>query len=162
MGIQDGKFCVGDPTQRFMDLNWPDVPIISGNTIDEFVFGGEHVVEKSVKMVFNEALKKDPGRKLYYYRFGPDIPGDDHPGCFHSCDLWFFFETILKCRRPYQGRHMDLARKMTNYIAAFVKNGDPNCCDNDGTPQVKWENYTTDNRFEMNFVSEGPVAGYES
>ena len=162
VGIQDGHFCEGDPTQRFIDLKWPNIPIISGNTIDEFVFGGKNLVEDSVKMVFNEALKNDPSRKLYYYRFGPDIPGDDHPGCFHSCDLWFFFETILKCRRPYQGRHMDLARKMTNYIASFVKTGDPNCLDADGSAQVRWENYTPDNRFEMNFLSEGPVAGIEA
>jgi len=162
VGIADGKFNVGDPTARLMECEWPNIPLITGNTIDEFVINGENRVETSVKLAFNEILKKDPTRKLYYYRFGPDIPGDDNPGCFHSCDLWFFFETILKCRRPYQGRHMDLARKMTNYIAAFVKTGDPNCLDNDGTEQVRWENYTLDNRYEMNFVSEGTVAGKEA
>ena len=30
----------------------------------------------------------------YYYRFAPDISGEDHPGTFHSVDLWFFFETL--------------------------------------------------------------------
>ncbi len=162
VGIADGKFCEYDPTQRFMDCEWPDVPVISGNTIDEFIINGENTVEKSVKLTFGEALKKDPARKLYYYRFGPDIPGDDHAGCFHSCDLWFFFETILKCRRPYQGRHMDLARKMTNYIAAFIKTGDPNCTDSDGSAQPHWDRYTLSDRCEMNFVSEGPVPGIET
>ncbi len=162
VGIQDGHFCVGDPVQRFIDGECPDVPVLTGNTNNEFVFGGVNMVERSVKSVLSESLEKNPNRKLYYYRFGPDIPGDDHPGCFHSCDLWFFFETILKCRRPYEGRHMDLARKMTNYVAAFVKTGDPNCLDADGSTQTPWERYTLDNRFEMNFLSEGPVAGMET
>ena len=162
VGIQDGHFCEGDPVQKFIDGECPDVPFLTGNTNNEFVFGGVNVVERSVKSVLRESLEKNPDRKFYYYRFGPDIPGDDHPGCFHSCDLWFFFETILRCSRPYQGRHLDLARKMTNYVAAFVKTGDPNCLDGDGSAQPTWERYTLDNRFEMNFLSEGPVAGIET
>ena len=161
VGIADGKFCESDPTGRFIEGLCPDVPVLSGNTTDEFIVDGVNTVEKSVKEVFIEALKTNPSRKLYYYRFGPDIPGDDNPGCFHSCDLWFFFETILKCRRPYQGRHFDLARKMTNYVAAFVKTGNPNCDDSDGYAQPKWDRYTIENPAEMNFISDGPVPGIE-
>ena len=87
VGIQDGKFCVGDPVERIISGDCIDGPIISGNTTDEFIMGGVNTVERAVKNTFNDALKKDPTRKLYYYRFGPDMPGDDQAGCFHSVDL---------------------------------------------------------------------------
>lgn len=63
---------------------------------------------------------------LYAYRFDAEIPGWDHPGTFHSVDLWFFFETLAKCWRPFKGKHYDLARQMCDYWCNFIKNGDPN------------------------------------
>ena len=62
----------------------------------------------------------------YIYEFGPLIPGYDNPGAFHSSDLWFFFETLAKCWRPFTGQHYDLAKQMCNYWCNFIKTGDPN------------------------------------
>ena len=61
-------------------------------------------IEYSVKRAF--LSRKDTGcnQNSYYYRFDADIPGWDKPGTFHSCDLWFFFETLAKCWRPFDGR----------------------------------------------------------
>lgn len=156
----DGKFCKGDPVQRIIDGDCAPVPIISGNTSDEFIIGGNNTVESSVKAVFNETLAKRDAT-LYYYRFSPDMPGDDKPGCFHSSDLWFWFETLMKCRRPFTGHHYDLARQMANYVASFVKTGDPNCKDADGSAQPEWKTYSKELKAEMNFVGEGAVPGVE-
>lgn len=161
VGIEDGKFCVGDPVNRFINGDCAKVPVISGNTTDEFIVGGVNTVERSVKNTFREALEKDPDRKLFYYRFGPEMPGDDRPGCFHSVDLWFFFETLMKCWRPLEGYHYDLARKMANYVANFVKTGDPNGADADGSAMPLWKTYNAAEPNEMNFVSEGAVPGVE-
>lgn len=102
-----------------------------------------------------EAMNKLPemGRKnpLYFYDFGPYIPGEDNPGAFHSSDLWFFFETLAKCSRPFTGVHYDLSRKMCNYLCNFIKNGDPNGVDADGTPMEKWEPYTQEGQDIMGF-----------
>lgn len=67
-----------------------------------------------------------PKLPLYYYIFDADIPGWDHPGTFHSVDLWFFFETLAKCWRPFVGRHYDLARQMCDYWCNFIRTGNPN------------------------------------
>jgi len=83
------------------------------------------------------------GRKVYSYLFGPTIPGDD-AGPFHSSDLWFQFETLMKCWRPFKGYHFDLARRICNYWTNFAKNGDPNGPDADGTPMPVWRPYTTE------------------
>ena len=77
------------------------------------------------------------GMKTYVYAFEPSIPGDN-AGCFHSCDLWFFFETLAKCWRPFKGKHYDLARQMCNYWADFIKRGDPNGLDADGETMPYW------------------------
>ena len=91
----------------------------------------------------------------WYYRFGPEIPGWDRAGSFHSCDLWFFFETLAKCWRPFRGEHYDLARQMCGYWAHFIKTGDPNGDDHDGTPLPQWRPYSADGRDAMLFLQKG-------
>jgi para-nitrobenzyl esterase len=88
---------------------------------------------------------------LYYYNFDAEIPGWDNPGTFHSVDLWFFFETLAKCWRPFVGKHYDLARQMCNYWANFMRTGDPNGPDADGSPMPQWEPYTMDAPYGMLF-----------
>ena len=85
----------------------------------------------------------------YCYVFDPEMPGWDDPGSFHSSDLWFWFETLAKCWRPFVGKHYDLARQMCNYLTNFIANGDPNGNDADGTPMEKWETYTDESPFRM-------------
>ena len=88
---------------------------------------------------------------FYYWVFGPEIPGWDNPGTFHSSDLWFFFETLAKCWRPFKGKHYDLARLMCNYWANFVKCGDPNGRDADGEDMPLWKPYTEETPCRMIF-----------
>ena len=195
----DDKFVTGDPLRLSMQGHILDIPIMAGNTNDEFMnsisadtqqefedkvyalFGkndgekflsfeesknmwGENGhapisgIELSDKILFENMKKNGSKNNFYYYRFNPDIPGDDHPGTFHSVDLWFFFETLAKCSRAYVGRHYDLARHMANYWANFVKCGNPNGLDADGTPMQEWVPYTEDNCFEMEFTPFGPVS----
>ena len=75
---------------------------------------------------------------VYYDIFDPSIPGWDDPGAFHSSDLWFWFETLAKCWRPFKGFHYDLARQMCNYLTNFIRSGDPNGPDHDGVPMPQW------------------------
>jgi para-nitrobenzyl esterase len=88
---------------------------------------------------------------MFFYSFGPEVPGWDNPGAFHSCDLWFAFETLAKCWRPFVAKHYDLARQMCNYWTNFAKNGNPNGLDADGTPMPEWTPFTADKPYSMNF-----------
>jgi len=94
---------------------------------------------------------RQPKHKMYFYRFDPEIPGWDDPGAFHSSDLWFAFETLAKCWRPFTGKHYDLARQMCNYWTNFARSGDPNGPDADGSPMETWEPYTAGNEKVMFF-----------
>ena len=76
-------------------------------------------------------------------------------------DLWFFFETLAKCTRPYEGRHYDLARQMCDYLANFIRTGDPNGFDLNGKKLPEWKPYTDAERSEMLFTSDGAKASTE-
>ncbi len=190
---EGGCFNVDDPVSMVVSGDVLDIPIMCGNTADEFlnfieadneeefekkardIFGGDADIflgfknchekvsglELTSKMVI-EAMAEKKGRSdCYYYRFNPDIPGDDNPGSFHSCDLWFFFETLSKCSRAYVGRHYDLARLMCNYWVNFIKCGNPNGPDSDGTQMPLWLPYSKKCPMEMEFVSKGAVPKLE-
>lgn len=210
--ILDHKFLKGDPLTQAIKGEILDIPIMAGNTTDEFlnaisaknedelktkaieIFGNSDAakyldfaevnkkgnsldnnkdndkdtaygvvsgIELSDKLLFEAMKKNGSNNDFYYYRFNADIPGDDNPGTFHSVDLWFFFETLAKCSRAYVGHHYDLARKMANYWANFIKCGNPNGLDADGTPMQEWNPYTKDNCFEMEFTANGPVSRKE-
>ena len=123
---------------------------------------GGSLLESKYKATVNELeftcrlfgeMKTATGEKtpMYYCVFGPDYPGWDDPGCFHGADLWFFFETLAKCWRPFKGHHYDLARQMCNYLANFIKCGDPNGPDADGRPMPQWDPYTAEDPCRMYF-----------
>ena len=95
------------------------------------------------------------GRKGWCYRFDPDIPGWDHPGTFHSSDLWFWFETLAKCWRPFVGRHYDLARQMCDYFCNFIRTGDPNGHDLNGELLPRWETWSEETPCTMRFLRDG-------
>jgi para-nitrobenzyl esterase len=99
-------------------------------------------IECGLRAIFNHSAKAGIQAPNFLYSFDVDIPGWDNPGTFHSVDLWFWFETLAKCWRPFVGRHYDLARQMCNYWANFIRTGDPNGADADGSPLPEWRPYT--------------------
>ena len=156
--IKDGKHYNDDPIKKLIAGECPDVPVISGYTSDEFTFGGVNIVERSVKKTLTKAIEADKEkgytRKFYGYCFDPDIPGEDNPGTFHSVDLWFWFESLSKCWRPMRGRHFDLARQMANYFADFVKTGDPNGKDDDGSDMPEWKSFDAEEQNVITFKTD--------
>ena len=155
MTIQDDKFIFGDTLDLFEQGKRANVPVFAGHTYDEFGNKFTHMMENGVKEAFLMNEKTLPGIDNYYYVFDVDIPGKDFPGTFHSVDLWFFFETLAKCSRPFVGRHYDVARQMANYWVNFIKTGDPNGNDADGQPMPQWKPYNDVNRAEMWFTAKG-------
>ena len=121
-----------------------------GNTAFAPVSG----IECSVKSLFLDRQENGSSKDCYYYRFDADIPGPDQPGTFHSVDLWFWFETLAKCWRPFTGKHYDVSRQMCNYMTNFIKTGNPNGMDVDGTPLPEWKSYTKEHNSGIVFCKE--------
>ncbi len=93
-------------------------------------------------------------QKLYAYNFDAEIPGWDDPGTFHSVDLWFFFETLAKCWRPFTGKHYDLARNMCDYWVNFIRSGTPNGMDSQGKHLPQWPALTGTDPAWMTFTDK--------
>ncbi|MBR5288479.1 MAG: carboxylesterase/lipase family protein [Clostridia bacterium] len=116
--------------------------------------GCVHTIALAIRCAarMNEKLVDAP--PLYAYNFDADIPGWDHPGTFHSVDLWFFFETLAKCWRPFTGTHYDLARQMCDYWANFMRTGDPNGTGSHGETLPAWPALHPDAPARMVFAGD--------
>jgi len=139
----DARNLYGDRADEYLEL----VDFKSGDikTIQEKATFPLQELGSAIWNRYNAKIGFEP---IYGYTFDADMVGDD-AGAFHSSDLWFVFETLAKCWRPFKAKHYDLARLMCNYWTNFVKTGDPNGLDADGTPMPKWKPYTLDCPYEM-------------
>lgn len=138
--VIDNKFIKEYLFDALKSKTFVPVPLLTGYTTDEFVFDGQNAIKKAIQQ-YSEI--NDYNSLTYAYHFDVDIPGWDNPGKFHSVDLWFWFETLAKCWRPFTGKYYDVSRKMCNYLCNFIKNGNPNGTDCDETPLDKWEPFTS-------------------
>ena len=158
--VRDELFVKNDFFEGVQNGAVAPVPLLLGHTTDEFLFKPENgaadaepirpleiAVHKYQEMC--EARKADVPN--YYYVFDVPIPGWDNPGTFHSVDLWFWFETLAKCWRPFKGMQYDVARQMCNYLCNFIKNGNPNGKDCDGLDMPEWKPFTLADKNKMIF-----------
>ena len=135
--LKEAIACYGDKAQRILELCHADEGI---EAVKKYAAVSE--TDVAIRSLCEAEDRSGVNIPKYYYLFGATIPGWDHPGAFHSSDLWFFFETLAKCWRPFTGKHYDLARMMCSYWANFIKTGSPNGKDADGTPMPEWPAYT--------------------
>jgi para-nitrobenzyl esterase len=136
----------GGDAGRFLELCGADAGSLEEAKRRATVVGIEYAVRVAAK-----ANADKGGAPMYYYNFDAEIPGWDNPGTFHSVDLWFFFETLAKCWRPFTGKHYDLARQMCDYWANFMRSGDPNGKGSAGEELPRWEPYAPEAPYGMVF-----------
>lgn len=137
----------GDAADEFLEL----CGARAGNIDEVKKKASVNSIEYAIHIASRASLTAGSDVPLYYYVFDAEIPGWDNPGTFHSVDLWFFFETLAKCWRPFVGKHYDLARQMCNYWSNFIRSGNPNGKDSTGEDMPIWEPYTLEEPFGMVF-----------
>ena len=163
MGCTDSEFMTWPPVKTTKELR-AFAEENFGSRAEAFMecFGGCETEEEirgrgsvsSIDFSIRLAARVDDSAPMYSYVFSADIPGWDHPGTFHSVDLWFFFETLAKCWRPFKGRHYDLARTMCDTWVNFIRTGDPNGVDSQEAPLPEWPPLKADNPMRMRFGME--------
>lgn len=89
------------------------------------------------------------GRKGYFYLFDAPVPGEDGAGPFHGSEMWYVFNSLNRCWRPFTGRDYDLSFMLSGYWANFVKTGNPNGRDALGRPLPEWGAYTERDPFYL-------------
>ena len=152
--ITDGYVQEEASGMAILEGRYPDIPYICGNTGDEGgldsldLFSRIHQVLSAGNMAFCENHERLGRKPVYAYNFSHPLPGDEM-GAFHAGELWYEFETLNRCWRPFTGVDYDIAVTMASYFANFVKRGDPN---GEGLPV--WEGYTAGKRQCMNLSEE--------
>ncbi|MBO4704817.1 MAG: carboxylesterase family protein [Spirochaetaceae bacterium] len=156
--VMDDKFVKGDFFSIARQKDFEPVPMMTGQTTDEFKIAkpGTDQFFSMVKLgiwEYRKILEENGHDKndMWYYEFDVPIPGWDRPGKFHSVDLWFWFETLAKCWRPFTGVHYDISRQMCNYLCNFIKTGNPNGIDYEERKLPNWEQFSTANPKKMIF-----------
>lgn len=137
----------GDDADEYLKICGAD----SGDIDEVLEKASVNSIEYAIRVVGQANADTGANTPLYYYNFDVEIPGWDNPGAFHSVDLWFTFETLAKCWRPFVGKHYDIARQICNYWCNFIRSGDPNGKDITGEDMPKWDVYTPEAPYGMVF-----------
>lgn len=125
----DGRFLTDQYGVTLAQGSQQPVDIIVGNTTGEFMEtaadGTVIAAGEQGNLELMQAWVQGGSNPPFYYRFDVAMPGDD-AGAFHSSDLWFTFNNLGKCWRPFSGWHYELANMMSRYWSNFAATGNPN------------------------------------
>ena len=98
------------------------------------------------------------GQGAYYYRFSyvaDSLRAKWKGGATHASDIPFVFDTVgAKYGAALTPKDETIAQTANAYFVNFAKNGDPN-----GPGLPRWESYTPQNNFLMNFSNDGTAVG---
>lgn len=148
------------PFQSYVNNHHKRVPVIAGYNRGEIGFFGESELIDGEPAIIAGTLKfgfiqDSQDRIAYLYEFDsdiPDLPGEDHIGSYHGSEMWFAYDSLARCDRPFTGKHYDLARQISSYWTNFVRTGDSNGKDTLGFDLPRWEPFTKENEFLMYFT----------
>lgn len=122
--VIDGELIVDESSKICKNNMQHHIPYMIGSTSEDMMPPFMYSMAKKW------GLSQDT--PTYCYMFNHKLPGDDN-GAWHSSDLWYFFGTLGNSWRPMGEIDYSLSDVMNNYLANFVKTGDPN-----GNGLEKW------------------------
>jgi len=158
----DNKVLTESPFSSYINNRNKQIPMIAGYNRGEVDMFGLVAKDADTDAKFGMVvatrmfgyIEDRFDRTAYLYEFDGDIPGEDNIGSYHGSEMWFAYDSLARCDRPFTGKHYDLARQMSSYWANFVKTGDPNGKDSAGFDLPRWERFTKDGEFMMLFKDE--------
>ena len=71
------------------------------------LFSGNAMLDLAAGLRMFGYIQDSQDRKAYLYEFNADIPGEDHAGSYHGSEMWFAYDSLARCWRPFTGRHYD-------------------------------------------------------
>lgn len=115
----------------------PKIPYMLGTTANDILVTEQMAAEGKFSELykgcirFGQKMHELGSEPVYVYYFTRKLPGDQY-GAWHSAELWYMFDTMDRCWRPWEQQDYDLRDRMVAYWTNFVKCGDPNgdgnCC----------------------------------
>lgn len=99
-----------------------DIPYLIGVTRDDMI----PIILRHFAVKWARRRAKAGGKPCWIYYFDRALPGDGS-GAWHACDMLYIFGTLGKNWRPFTAADRRLSEAMCDMLAAFAKNGDPDC-----------------------------------
>jgi para-nitrobenzyl esterase len=137
----DGYLLKENFSDAAINGNLPNIPFIIGGTIEDMRGNSKPIEDFCL-------VQEENGGRAYAYQFARPLPGDD-AGAFHSSELWFIFNTLDRCWRPFTEGDKILSEYMVDCWTNFAKYGDPN-----GIGEKIWKPYTKENPQFMLFQTD--------
>lgn len=121
MPVIDGYYLLDDVAKLAEKGVQMNIPYLIGSTADDMLSLFLY------KMSLNWAIKQSKEGKTdsYSYFFNRRLPGDTN-GAFHSSELYYVFGTLERSWRPFTACDYALSELMIDYLADFIRNGNPN------------------------------------
>lgn len=140
--VVDGYFLKGTFNDMARAGEIADIPYMFG-----FTAGDMFDMTKAVGdfCALRAEQSKNPA---YAYLFSRSLPGDDN-GAWHSCDLWYVFNSFRHSWRPFTAGDEELSSKIVDYWTNFAKYGNPN-----GSGEEVWTPYSAEHPEFMLFDAD--------
>lgn len=120
----DGTIIPDTPQKIFKAGTDLDVPILAGMTSQDMLSPFLYWMLRR----WGSRNGKRGRQNVYGYFFDRTLPGNKYKA-YHAADLWYMFGCMDRCWRNFTAEDYELARRMQDYLANFVKTGDPNRAD---------------------------------
>lgn len=144
MPIIDGYVNTKSFDDAALDGSLANVPYMIGFTMNDM----GNMAPSIAEFCYN---RQAAGNKAWAYEFARPLPDDGSmpnvlKGAFHSSDLWFVFNSLEHCWRPWTDGDHALAEKMLTAWTNFAKSGNPN-----GNNNETWKPCTKESPLFMLF-----------
>lgn len=99
------------------------------------------------QFVWANILLHNGKRSVYLYNFNRQLPGYSAAteyGAFHTAEVAYAYDNLKFVERPFTAVDHQLATRMSNYWANFIKTGNPN-----GNDLTKWKKYNAKENWVM-------------
>jgi para-nitrobenzyl esterase len=117
----DGVIIPKMPSKIMKEGSYLDVPVIAGVTSQDFM----PYLIYDLALSLGKLHAKRGQSPVWGYMFDKTPPGDRFKA-YHAADLWYMFGNFDKSWRPFDENDRRLKDEMADYVANFVKTGDPN------------------------------------
>ncbi len=98
-----------------------DVPYLMGVTSQDFM----PIFIYDMARRWGLLMDRQHRSKVYGYMFDHTLPGNKYKA-YHEADLWYWLGNRDQCWREFTEEDDRLSAEMMDYLANFVKTGDPN------------------------------------
>lgn len=122
--VVDGHVTLESFDDAAHDGSIKNIPYMIGYTRDDM---GSNINEGIDRFC---ALREKAGKPAFAYQFARPLPDNepsnhDMKGAFHSSELWFVFNSLEHCDRPWTPADHELSERMLSSWTEFARTGNP-------------------------------------